>query len=42
MVDVNTILTEDEMHIVKESFEHEREEKLITLSDFKKYIGLGL
>ncbi len=42
MVDVDTTLTEDERHIVKKSFEHEREGKLITLSDFKKQIGLGL
>ena len=40
MVDVDTILTEDERHIVKESFEHEKEGKLVPLSDFKKQIGL--
>lgn len=40
MVDVDTILTEDERHIVKESFEHEKEGKLVSLSDFKKQIGL--
>ena len=40
MVDVDTILTEDERHIIKESFEHEREGKLVSLSDFKKQIGL--
>ncbi|HJH29733.1 MAG TPA: hypothetical protein C5S51_08600 [Methanosarcinaceae archaeon] len=40
MVDVDTFLTEDERHIVKESFEHENEGKLISLSDFKKEIGL--
>ena len=40
MVDVDTILTEDERHIVKESFEHEKEGKLIPLSDFKRQIGL--
>ena len=40
MVDVDTILTEDERHIVKESFEHGRDGKLIQLSDFKKQIGL--
>ncbi|MBW6470671.1 MAG: hypothetical protein K0A90_05555 [Methanosarcinaceae archaeon] len=40
MVDVDTILTEDERHIVKESFEHEKEGKLVSLSDFKKEIGL--
>ena len=36
MVDADTILSEEERMLVKESFEHEKEEKLLSLSDFKK------
>jgi len=36
MVDADTILSEEEKMLVKESFEHEKEGKLLSLSDFKK------
>jgi hypothetical protein len=36
MVDADTILSEEERMLVKESFEHEKEGKLLSLSDFKK------
>jgi hypothetical protein len=36
MVDADTILSEEEKMLVKESFEHEKEGKLLSISDFKK------
>jgi len=36
MVDADTILSEEEIMLVKESFEHEKEGKLLSFSDFKK------
>jgi hypothetical protein len=36
MVDADTILSEEERMLVKESFEHENEGKLLSLSDFRK------
>ncbi len=36
MVDVDTILSEEERMLVEESFEHEKEKKLVSLSEFKK------
>ena len=39
MVDVDTILSEEERRMVAESFKHEAEGKLVSLSDFKKGLG---
>ena len=36
MVDTDTILTEEERNLVEESFKHEKQGKLVSLSDFKK------
>ena len=36
MVDADTILTEEERNLVEESFKHEKQGKLVSLSDFKK------
>ncbi|MCZ7402536.1 MAG: hypothetical protein O8C61_09970 [Candidatus Methanoperedens sp.] len=36
MVDADTFLSEEEKMLVKESFEHEKEGKLLSISDFKK------
>jgi len=36
MVDADTILSEEEKILVEESFKHEKEGKLVSLSDFKK------
>ncbi|MCX9081312.1 MAG: hypothetical protein OIN83_03875 [Candidatus Methanoperedens sp.] len=35
MVDADTILTEEERNFVEESFKHEKQGKLVSLSDFK-------
>ena len=37
-MDVDTILSEDERILVSESFKHEKEGKLVSLSEFKKDI----
>jgi len=35
-MDADTILSEDERILVSESFKHEKEGKLVSLSEFKK------
>lgn len=35
MVDVDTILTEEEKRLLDESIKHEKEEKLVSLEDIK-------
>ncbi len=37
-MDTDTILSEDERILVSESFKHEKEGKLVSLSEFKKDI----
>ena len=39
MVDADTILSEEERILVSESFNHEKEGKLVSLSEFKKDLG---
>ena len=39
MVDADTILSEKERMLVSESFKHEKEGKLVSLSEFKKDLG---
>ena len=36
VMDADTILSEDERMLVSESFKHEKEGKLVSLSEFKK------
>lgn len=40
MVDVDTILSEEERILIKESFEHEKEGKLVSLNEFEKELGI--
>ncbi len=40
MVDVDAIISEEERRLVHESLIHEKEGKLISLTDFKKHLGL--
>ena len=40
MVDVDSIISEEERQLVHESLIHEKEGKLISLTDFKKQQGL--
>ncbi len=40
MVDVDSIISEAERQLVRESLIHEKEGKLISLTDFKKQQGL--
>lgn len=40
MVDVDAIISEEERRLVHESLIHEKEGKLILLTDFKKQLGL--
>jgi len=40
MVDVDTIISEEERRLVHESLIHEKEGKLISLTDFKEQLGL--
>ena len=40
MVDVDAIISEEERRLVHESLIHEKEGKLISLTDFKKQLGL--
>jgi len=40
MVDADTILSEEEKVLVDESFRHEKEGKLVSISEFKKDLGL--
>jgi len=40
MVDADTILTEEERIRVDESFKHEKDVKFVSLSEFKKELGL--
>ena len=40
MVDIDTIISEEERRLVHESLIHEKEGKLISLTDFKKQLGL--
>ena len=40
MVDIDCILTDEERKLVDESFKNQREGKLISLSEFKKELGL--
>lgn len=40
MVDVDSIISEEERQLVYESLIHEKEGKLISLTDFKKQQGL--
>ncbi len=40
MVDSDTILSEEEKVLVDESFKHEKEGKLASISEFKKNLGL--
>ena len=39
MMDADTIPSEDERMLVSESLKHEKEGKLVSLSEFKKYLG---
>ena len=39
MVDADTILSEDERMLVSDSFKHEKEGKLVSLSEFKRDLG---
>lgn len=40
MVDIDCILTDEERKIVDKSYEHQKKEKLTSLSEFKKELGL--
>lgn len=40
MVDVDTIISEEERILIDKSFEHEKEGKLVSLSDFEKELGM--
>lgn len=40
MVDIDCILTEEERKLVDKSYEHQKKEKLTSLSEFKKELGL--
>ena len=40
MVDVDTILSEEERMLIDKSFEHEKEGKLVSLTDFEKELGI--
>lgn len=40
MVDVDTILSEGERILIDKSFEHEKEGKLVSLTDFEKELGI--
>jgi hypothetical protein len=40
MVDIDCILTDEERKLVDESYKNQREGKLISLSEFKKELGL--
>jgi hypothetical protein len=40
MVDVDSIISEEERQLVRESLIHEKEGKLLSLTDFKKRQGL--
>jgi len=40
IVDVDAIISEEERRLVHESLIHEKEGKLILLTDFKKQLGL--
>jgi len=42
VMDADTILSEDERILVSESFKHEKEGKLVSLSEFKEDIGPAL
>jgi hypothetical protein len=42
VMDADTILSEDERILVSESFKHEKEGKLVSLSEFKKDVVLAL
>ncbi|MEA2003964.1 MAG: hypothetical protein U9O53_03310 [archaeon] len=40
MVDADTILSGEERKLIDESFKHEKEGKLVSLSEFRKELGL--
>jgi hypothetical protein len=40
MVDADTILSVEERILIKESFEHEKEGKLVSLTEFEKELGI--
>jgi hypothetical protein len=40
MVDIDCILTDEERKLVDESYENQKKGKLISLSEFKKELGL--
>ena len=40
MVDVDTIISEDEGILIDKSFEYEKEGKLVSLTDFEKELGI--
>ena len=40
MVDIDCILTDEERKFLEESYEHEKEGKLTSLSEFRKELGL--
>ena len=40
MVDADTILSMEEKVLVDESFKHEKEGKLVSISEFRKDLGL--
>ena len=40
MVDIDCILSDKERKLVDKSYEHQKKEKLTSLSDFKKEMGL--
>jgi hypothetical protein len=42
MVDVDSIISEEERQLVRESLIHEKEGKLISLTDFKKQQGYDM
>jgi hypothetical protein len=40
MIDVDTILRDEERILINESFEHEKEGKLVSLTEFEKELGI--
>ena len=40
MVDIDCILADEERKLVDKNYEHQKKEKLTSLSEFKKKLGL--
>lgn len=40
MIDIDCILTDEERRLVDKSYEHQKADKLTSISDFKKELGL--